>query len=110
MVEAEPQLRMDRSDVGDDGGARWCDCHRLRLRDIQDFWFETGTGDEDLAQKMCQPDSVDNSIRYFNWDYEEAPRLAEGTSFNWMRLGSEPLPPKIPMPCDKRMAISRLLG
>ncbi|KAK8109002.1 hypothetical protein PG984_014803 [Apiospora sp. TS-2023a] len=110
MVEAEPQLRMDPTDVGDDGGARWCDCYRLRLSDIQDFWFETGAGDEDVAQKTREPDPEDNSIRYFNRDYEETLRLAEGASFDWMRLESEPLPQKIPMPRDKRMAIPRLLG
>ncbi|KAK7909257.1 hypothetical protein PG985_015135 [Apiospora marii] len=109
MVEAEPQLRLDRSDVRG-GGPPLCDCYRVRLTDLEHFWFATGTGDEDVAQKTREEDPGDNGIHYFNRDYEETLALADKSTFDWMRIESEPLPEtRTVVLRDKRMAISSLL-
>ncbi|KAK8022432.1 hypothetical protein PG993_013199 [Apiospora rasikravindrae] len=109
-VEAEPQRRNEDDDGN--GGSLWCDCYRVRIHELAQFWWD-GAYVALAGQRTREPDPLDDSIRYYIHDYWEPPnaRVTPDASvrISWPAIG-EPLPEvKAEVPRDKRMAISSLL-
>lgn len=67
MVEAQPLPRDGWLD------SSMCDCYRVRLGELADFWFDRA--DQNPFRKTDEPDPQDASIRYYNYGSWTPPEL-----------------------------------